>query len=266
LIATLDLPAVGRALAQGRWIFAKTMPANPHEYTLRREWADDALFLAVAQYIRDHGYPTRFQGRPYTQLDVNAHTYWTMPGPLLRTLLINRKARATAAPYDAIAPVYDTLFREPADQRLDHAVLALLGDLTPYRVLDVGCGTGWLLDHAAVGAYTGIDPSRAMLARLAAKHPAAHTVYTPLSAFVDGAFDRVLALFGSASYLSDAEVARLPALCAPGGRYLAMAYAPGYVPVTYQRSGIPVPHRHTPLPLAGAPRRLGDFDCWEGGA
>lgn len=29
---------VARDLADQQWIFAKTMPENPHEYTLRRLW------------------------------------------------------------------------------------------------------------------------------------------------------------------------------------------------------------------------------------
>ena len=41
------------------------------------------------------------------------------------------------------------------------------------RTLDIGCGTGRLLDTKIVPAalYTGVDPSQSMLNRLVLKHP-----------------------------------------------------------------------------------------------
>jgi len=38
-------------------------------------------------------------------------------------------------------------------------------------VIDLGCGTGWLLDHCKPHSYLGIDASAGMLARLIDKHP-----------------------------------------------------------------------------------------------
>ena len=78
-------------IEQHEWIYAKTMPENPHEYTLRQEWADDALFDAIVLHIRQHGYTARFHGRRYTQLDVGDYFYWTMDAPVEQTILINRK-------------------------------------------------------------------------------------------------------------------------------------------------------------------------------
>jgi len=74
-----------------QWIFAKTMPENPHEYTLRREWPSDADFVRAVLFIREHGYQNLFEGRWYTQLDIGEHTYWTMGAPVEETILINRK-------------------------------------------------------------------------------------------------------------------------------------------------------------------------------
>ena len=85
------LERVTRDLAGVRWIFAKTMPENPHEYTLRREWASDADFVRAVLFIREHGYQNLFEGRWYTQLDIGEHTYWTMGAPVEETILINRK-------------------------------------------------------------------------------------------------------------------------------------------------------------------------------
>src|SRR5262245_34443751 len=86
-----SLEEVRRLLLAQDWIFAKTMPENPHEYTLRGRWASDEDFIRVVQFIRAHGYPSIYQGRRYIQLDVDEHFYWTMGDSLPRTILINRK-------------------------------------------------------------------------------------------------------------------------------------------------------------------------------
>lgn len=94
-----EFEAVGDLLLAHRWIFAKTMPENPHEYTLRKHWDDDQ-FLQVVQYIRAHGYKAVYKGARYTQLDVNEHFYWTMGAPLGATILINRKVRQATPGHD----------------------------------------------------------------------------------------------------------------------------------------------------------------------
>ncbi len=90
----LTVEEVAEAFAGHRWIYAKTMPDNPHEYTLRREWADDVFFDAVVTAIRRLGYVTTYRGRQYTQLDMGEHFYWTMGHPISETILINRKRLA----------------------------------------------------------------------------------------------------------------------------------------------------------------------------
>ena len=86
-----EFEQVARHLAAQEWIFAKTMPENPHEYTLRKKWERDEDFAAVVEFIRRHGYRQKFEGRYYTQLDIDDHTYWTMGWPVSQTILINRK-------------------------------------------------------------------------------------------------------------------------------------------------------------------------------
>lgn len=162
------------------------------------------------------------------------------------------------AAYDELAPAYDRLFSDPGSLAEDAALLAHLGDLSGLSVLDVGCGTGWLLDHAAPAAYVGIDPSHGMLDQLIAKHPnrAGDVSCVPLRDFVGGRFDLVVALFGVASYLRDEELARIPGLLAPGGRYVLMFYMPDYYPRTHREMTIPPSYR-THLPVW-----LGPGHCW----
>ena len=72
------------------WRFAKTMPDNPHFYSLKKEWDNPDEFLEAVQYIRQNGVPKMFGGREYTVLYHNGFRYWTMGSPLEDTYLINR--------------------------------------------------------------------------------------------------------------------------------------------------------------------------------
>lgn len=80
-----------------RWQFAKTMPENPHEYTLKK-WGNPEMFDRVVMYIREHGYDDWFKGRKYIALNVGEHKYWTMGASLDQTILINRKELCTTQP------------------------------------------------------------------------------------------------------------------------------------------------------------------------
>jgi hypothetical protein len=78
-----------------RWIFARTMPGNPHEYTLRRE-APGKGFDAAVRYVRGHGALESFAGKPYKVLHFQGRIYWTMGAELADTILINRKCHEEA--------------------------------------------------------------------------------------------------------------------------------------------------------------------------
>lgn len=95
--AMTDFERVSALLAAQTWTFAKTMPHNPHEYSVRKNWANDDDFVFVVQYIRDNGYTGQFEGRTYTYLNVNGYFYWTMGASINKadgsplTIIINRK-------------------------------------------------------------------------------------------------------------------------------------------------------------------------------
>ena len=81
------------------WTFAKTMPQQPHEYTLRARAPDENLFERVALDIRQVGYEANYGSATYTYLDIDGWKYWTMGAPLgptgeydptIHTILINR--------------------------------------------------------------------------------------------------------------------------------------------------------------------------------
>lgn len=262
------LQTIGQHLFAHAWIYAKTMPTAPHWYTLRKTWTDDAAFVAVVEAIRTYGYPERYKQSQYIRLNINGMKYWTMGAPVPATILINRAVLdPQPSPYDPIAPLYDAAFADPESQAETQAVMALLGDVSQAHVLDIGCGTGTVLDYLAPKAYTGIDPSHAMLAALIRKHPQAapHVLAAKLEEFVGGGYDLVVCLFGAANYIASEAVASIPLLVRPGGRYIVMFFAPAYQPLTYVRTGIVVPHAagvHASLP--GTISTLGQFVIVEG--
>jgi SAM-dependent methyltransferase len=246
-----DFDRFSALMAQHPFKFAKTMPAHPHHYTLRKTWAVQADFDWAVQFIRAHGYPQRWASTTYVYMDVNEHCYWTMGAPVRETILINRANKDRTMPYDVLAPLYDAMFIDTESKAENAQVLATIGDLTRKRVLDVGCGTGFLLRETPtpLGAfrYVGIDPSRSMIERLRGDFPHAEVVNTPLGSYgTDGYFDVLLALFGVGSYLSDRELARIPSLLAPNGLAAVMFYRPGYKPRTHEQAALEVPFR--PLP------------------
>ncbi|HEU4988860.1 MAG TPA: class I SAM-dependent methyltransferase [Gemmatimonadaceae bacterium] len=112
--------------------------------------------------------------------------------------------------------------------------------LAPYvadagMVIDLGCGTGLLLDllRVAPDHYYGIDISEGMLARARQKHPAhrflAGDIEAPIRGIADGRADLVVSLFGSISYCGlEAARDRVMRLLAPGGRFFLMFCGPRY--------------------------------------
>lgn len=56
-----------RFVKSREWIFARTMPCNPHEYTLRRN-GGDAEFNAAVCYIREQGRMETYEGYLYKTL------------------------------------------------------------------------------------------------------------------------------------------------------------------------------------------------------
>ncbi|HXA15584.1 MAG TPA: hypothetical protein VN380_01225 [Thermoanaerobaculia bacterium] len=97
-------------VVRGPWRVARTMPTNPHEYTLRDEHSDDA-FDAAVRYIREHGRIEYYAAQPYKTIYCDDHKFWTMGAPLLETVLINRKQRMADAS-DAVQPRSDTGTRD----------------------------------------------------------------------------------------------------------------------------------------------------------
>lgn len=84
---------VGDLLEYCEWVFAKTMPKNPHYYTLRKTLEDDSLFLKLVSHIRYFGRIESYEGMAYRVFYFNNTQYWTMPQDITNEQcdLINKK-------------------------------------------------------------------------------------------------------------------------------------------------------------------------------
>ena len=74
-----------------RWMYARTMPQCPHEYTVR-EWEPEKQqeFEESAILIRENGKSELFYSKIHIYYYSDGWKYWTMGAPIPETTVINR--------------------------------------------------------------------------------------------------------------------------------------------------------------------------------
>ena len=222
------------------WTFARTYAQNaPHGYVVLDRTAgmtrDD--FVRAAHVIHTFGQPAKFYGMTsiYLTSPEGRLKWWTMDKDLNDTNLINRatterlygvqNAPTTVSglrtPYDEIATRYDEQHPiQEAEARALRELVAPFKSEYPTSVLDVGCGTGRVLDLGLTSPdrYAGVDPSQPMLNMLVRKYPNVARIYpmTIEQALADGAFTpgqfEIVTAYDSATELGSATVAALAEL------------------------------------------------------
>jgi len=234
---------IATALSSAEYVFAKTMPTNPHWYTLVYKWKDKALFYEVVKYIRKHGVIEMFWRKPYTVFFMNGYKYWTMGAPLEETILINRKPVELPHPYDAVEN-YTSAFSSEEDIQEECDLWDVIGrPPAGAKVIDVGCGDGMLLRNnpqVAPNDYLGLDPSITMVNAFKQANPGFEVLHTSFEHLHSPKADFVYALFGTASYIHPDEREKFRALLKPGGKAVLMFYANTYKDnvTTHKRFGI----------------------------
>jgi len=184
------------------------------------------------------------------------------------------RVMTAADAYSEIAPFYDASYQKPR-HRLENAALRsellYAGLLDGDRILDVGSGTGFLLDlipEIRPAQYTGIDPAPGMLLRSRQKHPAYRLLRgswrgLQMRADVSGQFDRIVALWSLAYADSVAgAVQGIASALRPGGRFIAVIYRRPPPADSYALRGIRLERPARVLTLAEL-RRLLPMTEWD---
>ena len=245
-------------LEKNPYRFARTMPDTPHSYTLKRTWRTEDQFVEALKKMRAvERIEEFFRGSWYHRFNANGYKYWTM-GADLHHILINRAIHEPSFdPYAAVADAYDLgVHRRKSDVERSKQVYELPEIEPGTDILDIGCGTGTLVDfrfaHVDPAHYVGIDPSRGMLGVFADKHPEfrdrlIRTAFEDYWPKPGQTFDLVVALFGVPSYIGEPELVsrKVQWLLKPGGTAVLMYYAgqPGETEF-YRHLGMEVPRSY----------------------
>ncbi len=256
-----ELSRIKEFITRQSWTFAKTMPTSPHEYVVKTKLseAEQKEFEHFVLFIRRNGHLKKYKKFNYVHFDIEGWSYWTMGAPLEITTIINRHDLGF---YDLLAEKYDNLFMDPNSLRENGKILEFIGNYLPkhldsIELLDIGCGTGLLLDliPSLAKNYLGVDPSGCMLTEFSKKHPGICLIQ---NTFEEQNFEKsekfslITSLFGSISYINPNSFGKILKLLKPNGKYFLMFYKPRYFPVTYQRTGICFSHYITDVDLLKA--------------
>jgi SAM-dependent methyltransferase len=185
--------------AKCQWTFATTYAETaPHHYVVadRTPGVTHEDMVRAARVIHTFGQPGKYYSltKIYLVSPDGKYRWWTEDNHFTDTTLVNRattelfygiqNAPSTVSgivsPYDEIATTWDAE-HQIASGEPDHVELLLSGARGKYppHVLDIGCGTGRVLDLGLAwpDRYAGVDSSQAMLNVLIRKHPRTAAVY-----------------------------------------------------------------------------------------
>lgn len=192
------------------------------------------LVNEIRKLIKDTGIPKQFDKVVHPIIIQGDYYYWTTQSARFKNTFINRAKVSDLSDYNNVNS-YDDLFDHTYYITEDKIIMNMIGELKG-TVLDIGCGTGYLLDHKTIEKYHGIDPSPSMIQELIKKHPDKRkdvTITTAEELFKLGnQYDNVIALF-SASYINELNV--FIKLWNLKGKLFLIFYKEDYTPVTHKQ-------------------------------
>lgn len=228
--------------ATREWTFARTYAETaPHHYVVqdRAPGVTHDDMVRAARVIHTFGTPGKYYSltKIYLVSPDGKYRWWTEDSHFTDATLVNRattdlsygiqNAPSTVSGiesvFDEVATVWDVEHPISSGES-DHVkqLLAHARGKYPPHVLDVGCGTGRVLDLGLVSPdrYAGVDSSQAMLNLFMRKHPKVAAVYPVdirqalgAGTFTQGQFDWVFldaAVELTAQQLTEVEkIARL---------------------------------------------------------
>lgn len=257
-----DMAYLEEKLGGAKHQFAYTMAETPHYYTLaKKHWnSRDDFDEMVAVLKRQFREQECHKGRWYSRLRLNGYKHWIMSE---RPDLVNRAPIEYVDTYLSISNVYDAEWSSEEDIQENKSLFRGLGVKAGHNVLDIGCGTGQLVDWnwkiMRPDLYTGIDVSLGMLGVFREKHPcyAQRLIRTSFEDFWPSQkFDRIVAMCGVGTHFLDAAfvVSKCSWLLRPGGEAVLSYYRPDRPVRAMVRMGIPEPPWGTIPPEQDNPR------------
>src|SRR3990167_6119998 len=147
--------------------------------------------------------------------------------------------------YDEIAGKYDEMFGSPEFTDEDKLLFPLIkkevGLNESHRVLDIGCGTGLVLEKLDIAPenYLGIDPSIEMIKKAKAKFPKHNfLVSTFEDLHINEKFDVIISTYGSFAYVNPRQFKNVWEFLKDGGKMFLMFYTPEYAKYVYDVENI----------------------------
>lgn len=185
--------------ATREWTFARTYAESaPHHYVVQGRTPDATHedMVRAARVIHTFGSPGKYYSltKIYLVSPDGRYRWWTESNDFGDTTLVNRATTelfygiqnapstvsSIASTYDPVATVWDIEHPIAPDEsdRLKQLLSGVRGKFPPH-VLDIGCGTGRVLDLgvAVPACYAAVDSSQAMLNLLVRKYPKVAAVY-----------------------------------------------------------------------------------------
>lgn len=186
------------------WKFAETVPHNPHYYILKKD-IDFTLFESAAGFIKDNGFLFKYGQGWQPSYNFEGSRYW-IEKKVEDCQVIKRFEIQDKTGYDQIARDYDRIISTVHDIDQAKELMKMIGRLQG-SVLDVGSGTGRLLDFKVIDHYIGVEPSMKMIEAFQTKHKKRvfGCRFKDLPKYRE--FDNVVAL-GSGSYIEDLSMFR----------------------------------------------------------